>query len=109
MIDITTATEFTEFYYLVAACAYGILKYVKSLHQAFQKIKDPLPKMLDIATFYNRSEIAEYYIDARARVAFRNPYDLNRTIVAGHSLKPLRCSLSMVLISTSISSTTETY
>ena len=85
MIDITTATESTDFYYLVAACAYSTLKYVKSLHQAFQKTKDPLPKMLDIATLYNRPEIAEYCIDAGARVAFRNPYDLNRTIVTGHS------------------------
>lgn len=93
MIDITTATESTEFYYLVAACAYGTLKYVKSLHQAFQKRKDPLPKMLDIATFYNRPEIAEYCIDAGGRVAFRNPYDLNRTIVTGHSYETFKVLL----------------
>lgn len=73
------------FYYLVAACAYGTLEYVKSLHQAFQNAKDPLPKMLDIATLHNRPEIAKYCIVAGARVAFQNPYDLHFRIITGHS------------------------
>lgn len=66
MIDSVSAAESTEFYYLVAACAYGTLGYVKSLHQAFQNTKDPLTKMLYIATFRNRPEIVEYCIGAGA-------------------------------------------
>lgn len=85
MIDIHSAAESTRFYFIVPACAYGTLEYVKSLHQAFQKTKDPLPKMLDMATLHNRPEIAEYCIGAAARVVIRNPCDLNKTIVAGYS------------------------
>lgn len=62
MIDIHSAAESARFYYLMAARTYGTLEYVKSLHQAFQKTKDPPPKMLDMATFYNRPEIVEYFI-----------------------------------------------
>ena len=79
------AAESTSFYYLVAACAYGTLEYVKSLHQAFHNAKDPLPKMLDIATLHDRPEIAEYCIVAGARVTFQNPYNLHRSIVTGNS------------------------
>lgn len=82
MIDIISATESTQFFYLVAACADGTVKY---LYQGFQKTKDPHPKMLDIATLHNRPEIAEYCIGTGARVAFRNPYNLNKSIVVGHS------------------------
>ena len=49
--------------------------------------------MLEIATLYNRPEIAEYCIGAGARVAFRNPYDLNRTIVTGHSYETFKVLL----------------
>ena len=97
MIDIHSAAESTQFYYLVAACAYGTLEYVKSLHQAFQKTKDPLSKMLDMATFYNRPEIVEYCIGAGAQVVFRNPYDLNDTIVTGHSDETLKVLCERVL------------
>lgn len=68
---------------LVVACAYGTLEYVKSLHQAFQNTKDPIPKMLNIATFHNRPEIVEYCIGAGARL--RSPYDLHGSNVMGSS------------------------
>ena len=81
-----TAAESTSFYYLVAACAYGTLEYVKSLQHQFHNTKDPLPKMLEIATLHDRPEIAEYCIAAGARVTFdENPYDLHRRIITGHS------------------------
>ena len=80
------AAESTSFFDLVAACAYGTLEYVKSLHQAFHNAKDPLPKMLNIAILHNRPEIAEYCIVAGARVTFaENPYNLHRRIVTGRS------------------------
>lgn len=60
----------SQFYYLVAACAYGTLEDVKSLQQAFQKTKDPLPKMSDTATPFNRPDIAEYRISAGSRVIY---------------------------------------
>ena len=74
----------------MAACAYGTLEYVRSLHQAFQIPKDPLPKMLNIATLHNRPEIAEYCISAGARVVYRNPYNLNKSIVIGHSYETFK-------------------
>lgn len=62
MIDVILAIELTQFYYSIVACIYGTLEYIKSLHQAFQKIKDPLFKKLNTATFYNRPKIAKYCI-----------------------------------------------
>ena len=38
-IDIHPTAESTQFWYLVATCAYGTFEYVRSLHQAFQKTK----------------------------------------------------------------------
>lgn len=55
-----------SFIYLVATCAYGKMEYVRSLHVAIKRTKDSLPKMLDIATFYNRSEVAQYCSGAAA-------------------------------------------
>lgn len=46
--------------------------------------------MLKTATLFNRPEIAEYCISARARVVYRNPYDLNKTIVTGHSYETFK-------------------
>lgn len=69
----------------MAACAYGTLEYVKSLHQAFENTKDPLPKMLAFATHYNRPEIAKYCIGLGARVDSQSSYDLHRRIIAGNS------------------------
>lgn len=94
MIDMHSAAESTQFYYLVAACAYGTLDYVKSLHRAFQKTKDPLPKMLDMATFYNRPEIVEYCIRVGAQSFFRNPHDTN---VTGHSDETFKVLCARVL------------
>ena len=84
-INKLSGAEASRFYYLVAACAYGKLEYVESLHIAFQSSKDPLSKMLHIATLYNRPEIAKYCIGAGAQVAFQNPYDLHQTVVTGNS------------------------
>lgn len=50
-------------------------EYVKSLPPAFQKTKDPLPKMLDTPTLHNRPEITEYCIGTGARVVFRHLYN----------------------------------
>lgn len=46
--------------------------------------------MLKTATLFNRPEIAEYCISAGARVVYRNPYDLNKTIVTGHSCETFK-------------------
>ena len=74
-----------------------IPEYVKSLHHPYQKTKDPLPEILDMATLHNRSETAEYCNGAGARVVFRNPDDLNKTIMTGYSYDAF-----MVLIEHSI-------
>ena len=72
-IYILSAAESTAFYYLVAACAYRTLEYVKSLPNAFQNTKDPLPKMLVIATLRNRPEIAEHCIWPGSPSRFSRP------------------------------------
>ena len=89
-IDILSAAESTTFYYLVAACVYGTLEYVKSLHQAFKNTEDPLPKMLAFATRHNRPEIAKYCIDAGAGVSNYGPYDLHKRIVTGNSYETFK-------------------
>ena len=74
----------------MAACVYGRLEYVKSLHQAFQNTEDPLPKMLAFATGHNRPEIAKYCIDAGAGVGNYGPYDLHKCIVTGNSYETFK-------------------
>ena len=69
----------------MAACAYGTLECVKSLHRAFQNTKDPVLKMLNIATLCNCPEIAEYCIGLGARVDTRGLYNLHHQIMLGNS------------------------
>lgn len=81
----------------MAACAYGTLEYVKSLYQAFQNAKDPLPKLLDITTLHNRPEIAKYCIVAGAPVTLENPYDLHFRIIRGHSFETCKLLVELGL------------
>ncbi len=90
VIDVLSAAEDTTFYYLVAACVYGTLEYLKSLHQAFKNTEDPLPKMLFFATRHNRPEIAKYCIGAGARVSNYGPYDLQQCVVTGSSFETFK-------------------
>lgn len=117
MIDSYSAAESTRFFYLVAACAYGTVGYVKALHQAFKKTKDPLPKMLDMATFYNRPEIVKFCIrdkmgerkkenrkerkkrkkGNRGQGVLRTPYDLNDIMKTAHSDETFKVLCERVL------------